>query len=255
VLARLTPADLDRASENLSSSDEMEETRGCPKCNWGSVVHPLFSNGKPDYSRTVPCVCSRERFARERDAFLMKSCALPEGTDGMTFEKFDHHGPLKTAYDASLQLADEKGMVKWLTLAGHADLGKTHLAVAICRRWLSRGRPARYSFVPQLLDELRSTYDASSKESLDEKLEFYCNVPLLVLDDLGAEKPTAWAFEKLLTIVNRRMMARLALVVTTNKALDVLPGDDEHRLASRLQRENYCKMVVIEAPEYRLRKR
>ena len=257
VLSKLTPQDLAREAEKAEPCMD-ESCYGdpkCPKCRGFGRIHPRLSNGKIDYSRNITCACSIARLNKERTDSMIKSCALPEGASKMTFENFDYHGKLKEAYDAALLLAEEKGEVRWLTLGGHADLGKTHLAVAICNRWLKRGRPARYAFVPQLLDELRSTYDTSSKESLEEKLDFYCNIPLLVLDDLGAEKPTAWAFEKLLTIVNRRLMNRLALVVTTNKSVEGLPGDDEHRLSSRLQRENYCKVVLIHEVEYRLRRK
>jgi DNA replication protein DnaC len=69
-------------------------------------------------------------------------------------------------------------------------------------------------------------------------------VPLLVLDDIGVENSTAWVQEKLDTIVDYRLMHKLALVVTTNLSLDKLST----RIASRLMRAG--EIAVINAPEY-----
>lgn len=48
-----------------------------------------------------------------------------------------------------------------------------------------------------------------------------------------------------------RSVNDLPLVVTTNKELKNLPGDDEHRIGSRLLRFPASRHVVIESPEYR----
>ena len=90
---------------------------------------------------------------------------------------------LKGVYEAALAMA--AGELKWLTLVGPVDTGKTHLAIAICRRWLSDGKVARYVYVPLLLDELRGGYE-DKERSYDERLRHFMDVPLLVMDDLGA---------------------------------------------------------------------
>ncbi len=176
-------------------------------------------------------------------------CQLPSRE--WTFENFDHSGPLREAYSAATELAEEKGNVRWLTLMGGIDTGKSHLAVAICRRWLARYKPARYVLVPLMLDDLRAGYD---QHDFDRQLKFLMDVPLLVLDDLGVGSVTPWASEKLMEIVDHRYLYRLAMVVTTNKALDDLPGDLEHRIGSRIMRAEFSRIIYIDAPEYRLRR-
>ncbi len=76
----------------------------------------------------------------------MALCQLPINTVGMTFETFEQRPGTEQAYNAALAIANEE--IEWLTLAGPCDQGKTHLAVAAVRRWLDRGRPARYAYVP-----------------------------------------------------------------------------------------------------------
>jgi len=230
-----------------------EEEAACPICGGGGVVHPIDELGKPRYDRTVPCECSRERILRERYKQMLSRCQLPAATAGWTFENFDSSGPLEEAYGLALELAEGRGEVRWLTLVGPVDVGKSHLAVAICRRWMDRGQAARYVLVPLMLEELRASYNREGE--YDRLMDFLLTVPLLVLDDLGTQKPTEWAVEKLMQIVDYRYVNGLHMVVTTNRSVDDLPGDTERRIGSRLLRARFARVVYIDAPEYRIRER
>jgi len=237
-------------SKDSHSGEKVDE---CPICHGAGVVHPVGEDGTPQYGQVVPCECSRERVLKERYDSMLHFCQLPVATTNWTFESFDASGPLQEAYDLALQLAEERSDMRWLTLIGGVDVGKSHLAVAICRRWLARGKPARYVLVPLMLEELRSSYNREGE--YDQLMNFLLKVPLLVLDDLGTQKPTEWSVEKLMQIVDYRYVNGLHLVVTTNRALDDLPGDTEHRIGSRLLRADFAREAVIDAQEYRLRKR
>lgn len=184
---------------------------------------------------------------------LFEHCQLPYKSENLTFDNFKVNKQwlsLQEAKLAAMELAEESSDIRWLTLFGQVDCGKTHLAIAICRRWLERGKPARYVLVPLMLDELRRGYDREGTESYDAKLEFLMKVDLLVLDDLGTQTPTLWAMERLMMIIDYRYINGLPLVVTTNKSLAELPGDDEHRIGSRLRRFTPSKTIIIDAPEY-----
>jgi len=229
----------------------------CPICKDGGQVHPLDEEGKVLYDQVVPCRCQAARLAVEKKERLMKYCQLPVETEDKTFETFDaYSSDLREALAVAREVANPEGKVKWLTLISKVDRGKSHLAIAICREWLKREIPARYVFVPDLLDELRTGYEREGDESFLAKMHFYKTVPLLVMDDLGSEKPSPWVVEKLTTIINTRNENGLPLVVTTNKELDNLPGDWEHRIGSRLRRHQQGKLVSIEdVGEYALRRK
>ena len=201
------------------------------------------------------CECKREEHERSRRQMLLKYCELPYGSEDTTFDNFrvDKRWPsLLEAKQAAIELAEESTDTKWLILLGEVDCGKSHLAVAICRKWLERSRPARYVLVPIMLDDLRSGYNAKEgADTYDKKLNFLFKVDLLVLDDLGTQTPTPWAMERLMMIIDYRYVNGLPLVVTTNKDLTNLPGDDEHRIGSRLMRFRDSRQIVIESPEYR----
>lgn len=248
VLKRVLPKGSGRA---LSDEPAQGEQYACPICRDAQFVHPLGEDGKPDFSRVVPCQCAREKLAMEYTRRLLSDCELPSGTVHMTFENFKVTPQLQEAYDIAVQVAEETGKATWFTLMAGADRGKTHLAVAICRRWLCRGKPARYAYVPLLLEELRRGFREEGAGSYESRFDLFLNVPLLVLDDLGAEHRTPWVQEKLDTIIDYRLMHGLSLVVTTNTPMDELP----FRIASRLQRSPGSRVVVIDAPEFRKRKR
>jgi len=226
----------------------------CSICGGSGLLYARSGDGSVDYSNVVGCECKREEREQERRQFLLKHCELPYASEDLTFDNFrvDKRWPsLIEAKQAALELAEESVDTKWLILLGEVECGKTHLAIAICRKWLERGKPARYVFVPIMLDELRSGYDREGAESYEAKLNLLFRVDLLVLDDLGTQTPTPWAMEKLMMIIDYRSINGLPLVVTTNKSLTELPGDDEHRIGSRLLRFRDSRQIVIEAPEYR----
>ena len=240
-----------QVQQGPSTEEELEDV--CLICHGAGVVHPV-EDGRVDYSQVVTCDCMKDTVLKQRRDMLIKMCELPAGTTNWTFENFktDNRWPsLKEAKDAAIAIADEKDDTRWLSLLSRADRGKSHLAVAICRRWLERGRPARYILVPMMLDELRRGYSKEGEDSYDLKLQFIMNVDLLILDDIGAQVPTPWAMEKLMMIIDHRSVNDLPLVVTTNKELKKLPGDDEHRIGSRLLRFEASRHITIEAPEYR----
>ena len=219
----------------------------CKYCGDAGYVYPL-EDGKPDYSRVIPCPkCQTDEILLQK---RLMHCQLPVESNKMELQCFrtkKDDGLIK-----SLRFAHEivEGDIKWLTLIGKAGCGKTHLAVGICKEWV-KTKSARYSFVPLLLKDLREGFELAGEDSYRSRFEKLCNVPLLVLDDLGVEKPSVWAQEQLQTIVHYRGLNGLPLVVTTNLPLDKLKGDDIGRIASRLKRETWCRVVTITASEFK----
>ena len=220
----------------------------CSICKDAGFVHPMLEVGHPDWGKVIPCKCQAEVIARLKKGRMLRYCSLPADSEGMTFASFRTSPQLQAALDASKAMAT--GAIRWLCLMGRVDRGKTHLAVAICRARLERGEPAKYAYVPLLLDELRSGYNDDSYQA---KMQQFLDVSLLVLDDLGVtKKPSDWAMEKLNTIFDYRYINGKDLVVTMNCPINAIPGDDEGRIGSRLQRIKGGKVIEIEAGEYRL---
>ena len=180
----------------------------------------------------------------------------------MTFASFDvrgGHGATRRDREslerakstAETFAADPDG---WLLLTGTHGSGKTHLAVAIAGECLRRDRPVFYAFVPTLLDHLRATFNPESPIGYDELFEQIKTVPLLIMDDLGAETSTAWAEEKLYQIVVHRHEARLPTVITSAFSIDELE-EAKPRVGSRLMDMNVVVWQPITAHNYRDQRR
>ena len=186
----------------------------------------------------------------------------PEMLARMTFDSFDLAGGMRTTKRDQEGLARALNVAKtfasfpegWLLFTGSRGSGKTHLAVAIAGESLRQGRQVFFAFVPTLLDHLRMTYSPDSPVGFDELFEQVLNVPLLILDDLGAENSTAWAEEKLYQIVVHRHEARLATVITTASTMEELE-DSKPRISSRLVDGMVVDWVPIDAPNFRDQRR
>lgn len=216
----------------------------CSLCHDWHFVHPRRPNDSVDYSRIVDCRCVEKEQALKRRQALLSWCELPRKTEKFTFDNFKVTPKLKEAYDAALGLALGDAKQTFLTFMAPTDRGKTHLLIAICRHWLFRGMIARYAFVPLLLDELRSGFREGGDGSYEERWQKFLNVPLLALDDLGAENPTPWVQERLDTLIDYRLVNGLFTVVTTNLLLEEIPP----RIASRLDRDG--RIIMLNAPAY-----
>ncbi|HEX2907301.1 MAG TPA: ATP-binding protein [Phototrophicaceae bacterium] len=171
-----------------------------------------------------------------------------------TFDNFVIDPSLLTASEAqslhmALRMAESFAdqLDGWLLLEGGYGCGKSHLAAAIGNARLTQGEVVLFVTAPDLLDHLRGTYGPSSETGYDETFDRVRNVPLLVLDDLGAENSSAWAQEKLFQLLNYRYSRRLPTVVTTNVDLDMI----DPRVRSRLLDQNMIHRVKITAPDYR----
>lgn len=135
-------------------------------------------------------------------------------------------------------------------LWGEPGTGKTHAAACAVRMFSERGSRARLVTAKRLLDEVRAGYDGGDGDALARAER----VPLLALDDLGAERPTEWAVEQLSGLIDARTARGLPTVLTSNYRVgalrDLWGGMAGKRVASRLA--GACECIEVAGPDRRI---
>lgn len=106
-----------------------------------------------------------------------------------------------------------------LLFTGSIGVGKTHLAVGILRALISeRGAKGLFYDYRDLLKQVQNSYNRSASETELEVLAPVFEAEVLVLDELGASKPTDWVWDTVAHILNTRYNDRRTTIITTNYA-------------------------------------
>ena len=176
---------------------------------------------------------------------LEQSAEIPERYRGCSLDNFQVAGPesyqLQRALSICRRYVDEfwtesgRPCESGLILVGPPGVGKTHLAVAVLRELTKRyGVSGRFLDFVSLINEIQGTFDPQNPGSKKRILDPVRTTDVLVLDDLGAQKPTPFVSDVLYLIINTRYSQRLPTLLTTNfsfRAADESRPDGERELS------------------------
>ncbi len=194
-----------------------------------------------------------KRWRKERLDRLFEQSALGPRFRACTFESWSERPGTTQAHQAAWRYAEEfeertrEG--RGLLLFGGGGNGKSHLAAAIVNRLVAENVACVFQTVPTLLRRVRATFARDAGASEEEILGALVDVPLLVLDDAGAEKHTEWGESTLYYLVDERYRRRLPLVVTSNLNLSGLEEAIGFRAVDRLMET--CELVEVTGTSYR----
>ncbi len=227
----------------------------CPRCN-GSGWVPLTG----DALRVEPCGCQGDLRRRQR----ITAANIPPRYYHCRLETFylRNHGALVAVKQRVKQFADARlpGIAngRGLLLMGGCGSGKTHLAVAALLEIIDAGKPGRllFSNFQDLIQEIQASFDSDDTPSKSEILRPLLEVDLLVLDELGSQKPSLFVQDTLYYVINSRYNAQRTTIFTTNYS-DSPPAKEEklaQRIGERLRSRLYEMTEEVHlagVPDYR----
>lgn len=180
-----------------------------------------------DAAHSVPCLCKCEsdrrdanekhaaEFAKERSRELIQEAATPNGLwHNAVFKADDKRDPFASGrceeYAAQFAVGNTKETS--LMLYGDVGCGKTFLAACIANAVAARGIEVRMDTLSNICARMFKDF-GDERQNIVDSLN---TLPLIVIDDFGAERATPTVLEQVYTIVNTRYNSQLPMVITTN---------------------------------------
>lgn len=202
----------------------------CGKCHTPKQMRLPFNPFTGDKLETVlrsACQCQREadeeaerqivrrRFHMNMEQHRKDGLSCPDGLR-YTFAQDDRQQPkVSDACRRYVECWDEmKANNIGVLFYGSVGTGKSFLASCIGNGLLDRQVPVAATNFPRLLNLLQGTYE---KQTLLDRLSIY---KLLIVDDLGVERDSAYAEEQIFNIIDARSKSELPMIVTTNLTLE-----------------------------------
>jgi DNA replication protein DnaC len=205
--------------------------------------------GDPDFGKAIPCPDCNTEAGEEALADRVRRARIPDALwECGQWDRIDQRYGPEPKRGARAWAQGGSQQKPFLVLMGNTGTGKTAAAVAAARDLLAAGVSVRYVETVALLGELRACYGEDAERSVDAVLLPYLRVGCLLLDDLGAEKPTEWTEERLTDLINQRLVNRALTIITTNLTPLTAP---QTRLWSRVFGDRHAFIVPTAGPDRR----
>jgi DNA replication protein DnaC len=198
----------------------------CPLCQ-GSGLRVIQKDGR---QFAEPCECQ----VKVRIERALTRAGVPERYRSKSLQFFETDGKHHSLYEAlstSRKFVDNypfgiDGL--GLMIVGSSGLGKTHLAIGILQALITEKRVDGLFFdYLELLKKIQNSYNPSVSATELSILQPVFEAEVLVLDDLGASKPTDWVWDTVAHILNSRYARNKSTIITTNFPNDPALGRTE----------------------------
>jgi DNA replication protein DnaC len=224
-----------------------DEPEICPKC-FGSGMEVVAGKG------ARRCECRKQKSHTNQ----LDKTRIPKRYENCHFHSYKITNPSQErAFKYASKLTMEYPAVeRGLLLMGTVGVGKTHLAVSILKGLTERGFNCLFYESGSLLKEIQGSYNVNTQTSELKVLAPILEAEILVLDEIGATKPSEWVRDTMANIINTRYNDKKLTIFTTNY-LDEKRNEREEsleeRIGARLRSRIYemCRTVPIGGEDFR----
>lgn len=267
---------------------EIPEANKCKYCGkelyYRGLVHPFKEKTIMKWLSPKPCECEKSKKAseiaekkrkeeiereeiekvkrekRQKIEKLFELSKMGERFKKRNFSSFIANEQNKQAYDIAkafvknFDKAEKEGL--GIMFTGNYGAGKTHLACSIAIELINKGIPVIYGTAITLLGKIKESYENKDINEWN-LLDLYSTTDLLIIDDLGKEKPSEWVLEKLYYIINQRYENLKPVIITTNYDSDTLKNrltikDNSSTAEAIISRLNeMCTGIYMNCEDYR----
>jgi DNA replication protein DnaC len=233
----------------MNDSKPAPADEACPFCagsGWERV-------GSEAVVRRCRCV-EQARVAR-----LLAEARVPKRYEHCDLESYVPNDPTqkKAKLDAARFVEKYPLIDVGLLFLGPCGVGKTHLAVSVLKQIIvEKGDSGIFYDFRDLLRDIQSSWNAVSQSTEYDVLRPVLTANLLVLDELGANKPTEWVRDTIAHIINCRYNDKRLTIFTSNYPDTAeRPGEETltDRIGARLRSRLWemCKVVEIRGKDFR----
>jgi DNA replication protein DnaC len=196
----------------------------CPLCQgtgWKTAGPDANARSRKDHisndRRVTRCDCR----LRARGESLLAAARIPRRYEHCELSNFEFDGPYRSlapARMAACKFVEEYPIDKTgLLVIGTIGVGKTHLAVGMIKELiLGKGISCLFYDYRELLKQIQNSYNDSVKTTELDVLRPVFETEVLVLDELGAVRPTEWVWDTVSLILNTRYNDNRTTIITTN---------------------------------------
>lgn len=243
-------------------------TQSCPRCGgsgWKPATEDTRSTG------VVRCDC----IAAARAGDLLTRARIPARYEHCALSDFDTAFPGADSTLAKARLAAGRFVEEYpveshgLLIIGPIGVGKTHLAVGILKALIEqKSISCLFCDYRELLKEIQNSYNASVQATELEVLRPVFDAEVLMLDELGAIRPSEWVWDTVSHILNTRYNHKRTTIITTNYR-NAPPAGGEVNQLNRAAREEtlgdrigermrsrlheMCRIVEMNGADFRLK--